>query len=1171
MEAPVSKSSQPPQPRPTSLEDEFEIMHLTAPAPVASRSNDIAAIAEPLIRGSTESNPRDDNDGFYHMATLLDKNAPPSHQQKKMTKDEKKALDAMRKKYEDRKRAEEEKANYERAAAIMRQAGPQGGGHVPPRNAPLAPPVFLQDPNIEPIDRGLPPPVKEERPVSGPAINQLPVVVLRREYPEAYINRTLQDLDQIAINIADCLYQQLVNPHVVLAQQLIPKYSGYLYDLTNLLLKLGNLADKGLSKIIDESNNKENPFNNDLKELQENKIVKNTLLNSVLGYNYTNMLEWLISNEFDKEHTEEHRKAIRLECATEVAKDLEPFQITYMQHALSWIFDREPNKSFADYVGISDLKSEPYGQAKAVCRIVLKKLVDIKVRLYCAELNEVLQRRLSDLVVKQMRDHIIRPLVRVETEHLMETIRRLDWKDVIDGVVSTVYEHTNAYLAGKEKQQLWLSKRTHAEKTLLEKWEAYKKNPENLAREDQERFAQNAEVLASEYGELRMLQNNQFWQGFCSHTQENSNKHTVHPVVQAIVNDRIARANEVKAKHSEQENTHIFFIQKAEQIVDILLTSDMQAINFWCQHLSLDEEIKKIILHGVQLIKNTEIAKSEFLTHIKESLKSENVRNLTNLVIKWGVDEIRETLKTILTQKLKAKLDQYSDPDELKEILTENLMPKVLIPKLVQMMAQARIYQLLDAYAAIFFEITQELKPDVEKQKISQLLKKLYADTNAILPNAKLESLGMTQEKFDAAVSPYVNSLVEKLRQVRTNPYYETYTPEDTQIFLNNYGNKKAEELTQNKSKQPWLIDFCENLHSYYAFFYNLVEEKNEEMANAKAVEIQKMMFTDVQMSEKGLTRETFDSIVLPLFNDLAASLRKDRVKPAFEKITLEVIKKMMVEFNKETTKDLDKRPQYGNLIHNLLIKMSTFSNTKTSEGITRFGYDDTIKNNCTEALIRGMNDIRKSPDVTLELLMESFTTMFAAGEPVKSILFGEGGLTRQELRDQLRTLNREKEELEKTNYEGVNAERLNAVQAKIDNHRLSKTQASFNLHLRNLTNLIYDLAMDMAGEKVASKFGGIGVIKSLTQRVAKGAALGTPNDFYELVKDLYQKVLGDHTRNKSLVYKVVDDLITALFNESKSIRLAEKIHLEAEKAEKAARERSSSSIPQLPVVNQSN
>jgi len=901
------------------------------------------------------------------------------------------------------KREADEKAKQAAAAML---------GKTIPKLAPEPMPGQVQ---IEPIERpreaGQPPVVKEPLiqlqvvPVSQhrASTHAVELVHPRRIFNEPYVNRALETFDTMTENIADCLFKKLVNPALGTVQKSMEDLPELLKKAAGFVLNLGDIADKEFGRLFDQQ-----------------------LIEPVISKDFSFMLEWMTSNEFIADNQiEDYKQKLHKKISDELEPGLPPFQKEYLTQTLLWILNRKNTKPFAEYINelVQD-NTHKHVQAKEVCRKVMKALVDVKVSQYCEYMKDLLQNRLGNLLLKQMRDDTICPLVRVETEHLMDVIRRIGWTNIIDnGVVTTLYEHTNAYLAGENAVKEFESQGiTKDKRRCIKKLEEYRNSPENMDAIEVSEVLQNQENIEKWKVEITVLQQNAFWKASGTH-KNHFGSDTIHPVVRNIIADKLNKKEANRADLDAQLETETFFIDKADKIVEILFSSEMNEIDFWIKHLSLTKEFKDLFVRAVGLV-STFLAGKKVMKILEEGVKSEWTKTFLNAITTSVIHSAKSTLKIILTDRLKKQLERYSDPDELKEIMANKVLHEVLVPKMIQIMAQNQVFKYMtNVYAEMFLSVLQSQEQITENVQLNKLLEKMYADTREAFPSVKFQEIGMDLAAFKKAIDPFISTIIKKVR--------------------------------------------------------------------------------DGEMV----------------------------------KLSKESIIDLMQNYNSETIQ-ADDRKQYGALIQNLVLRMSTLSTAWLASAAER--YDEKVRKILSDIFVASMHDTRISPAFTVDMLMDTFKTMFAAGDPVEEMIFGAAGSTRQELRNELKGLVDTKESLERDSYHGERQGEIDDVQKAIDEHKLNKTDKKFKSHLRNVTNLIYDIAMGAIADGVQAKAptGTKYIASWVATFSARKLALGTPDEFNAVVLDLFNKLLGDQLRNESLVYQIVNQVVNELFQISRNVRL---------------------------------
>lgn len=955
-----------------------------------------------------------------------------------------------------------------------------------------------------------------------PALN-VTVVPLKRQFSETYINNALKDLDQIVLNITDSLFKTMVDGKIKehANPENVSSITTQLKNLAKGLLNLGDIADKQFAKLCE--------FN---------------FIDSAAKKDYMFLLNWVISNEsIDADQVENHRKALHARVYKELTENkiVETFHYPFLDQALFWIFDAKHERPFQDYIQEIDINmtdAEKMEQGKKVCRLVLKALVDIKIELYCNELQRILQTQLGQLLLHQVRDHLVLPLAHVKTEHLMETIQGLKWKEIVDNMIYTLKDHTGATIfgnQGKENYEKFTSKLSFEDVERLKKWKEYLanpnqfspseresfekdrneyekledrdlysssqlsaedvekliqwkeylSNPKQFSPEERENFEKNRvelEKLATQETEYLRILDEQFWINFSIHhgsvtrarlsndgKTEIPTSRTVHPVVERIIADKRSRTKEDLAKRSEDNNTDVFFSKKAEQVVDLIFSSDMNGIDFWIQHLSLSDDFKKYASLAMDLahkVVSTRVFET-FDNFAQDKEKTDIAKRMFNKFLKSCVVGLKSKMKEIITQQLKAQLERWSDPDQLKQLFADTLLPNVIIPKLVFIIAKQQFFADFDNYAKLMLGVVNAGSPELEEKKLNDLRKKLYDKTDLQLPNAPLKDLGKA------------------------------------------HGDDKINEAG-NQSQQ------------------------------------------------------FFATTMRPLLENVIAGLKAIREKNG--SIDLETVKiNINSLLNSESpTKELEKNPQYEELIHNLFFEMSDLKNNSSREL-----WEGSAKKVFTELLISSLDDMRKSPEQLVNLLMGTFSAMYAAGKPCDDALNGPKGKSRQELRDELADLENKRKEIIESSVGQKRSDALQKIGKEINAHPINSTNRKFNDYMRRTTDLIYDFALKAIGDATYSSlriplpilrhiplFGAATAV----QKISKSAVLGDPTYFNKLITDLYNQLFGNPLCVRSMTFQIADDLVTALFKESDRIhketkKVAEKAHNDAQEKARLEKE----------------
>lgn len=843
-------------------------------------------------------------------------------------------------------------------------------GQIKPPSPVPAPVQPQANPEIEPINLNV-------------SILRAPTYALEPvQFEHKYLNDTAAEVIRIASDSADLIYEKDVAPVIALIQQGSKGIPDLLKTIAGVILKLGQAANKHYGTVIEKS--------------ELSGIVTNEL---------RNLVHWLCLNDFtsNRQERNDYKTQLYNKVRLRLAVDIRTEMKHYLEPTLHWLLQTDHQTPFKNCFDINENYNEEH--AKEMLGAAVHVLIEFKIDLYAQYVNSILQNNLPQIVQTYLRENVAKMAANEEMKTLLTVIKELPWSNLVDDAINFVHYHLIAYVNGIKAQEAY-EKNQKEDRELQQRITLYKARIAAKANN-----AEEIRIQDEAKSDLAFIANNHektkeqsFWTAFAD-TKINPIEYAIHPTV---------RANEVEA---QAQANHEFFGELANQLLDLALPGDKNNIDSWLDKLTVPPQFKEIIEHTKNIVKEVVSPALLGIMSLPPAWQRKISEETANIVI----IELKKWLKEILVLTLEEKLTQYADPDEIDEMMADQLLPNVIIPQMIQTTAKHVLFLNVKGFSQDF---TNLVGLDRNAALIS-IQERFFQGSQALLTNVPFPTIQMTQAKFNEVIQPLMTELESRLENIkRIDP--PSFSREKVEVLLSKY------------------------------------------FEDDKAVE--------------------------------------------------------------------DSRPVYGKLVTDMIAEMST------AGGWAKWGVKKG-EEALSKILVASMHDVRVSPEFTVKLLTESLSKTMAK-DKLPGLFFGAPGQTRSQIRESLAILESRIEQAESIEHPTVAQEaELGRLVAEHMNHRLVSSRKKLAVNLQILSNLIYDVAMakihylggKMTQEYAFSFLSGWGA--SASQYLGAGI-IGTPKQLNDMITDLYQKLVGDMNRNRSLINQIAGLFVKAMSEKSRRLRV---------------------------------
>lgn len=616
-------------------------------------------------------------------------------------------------------------------------------GQIKPVPVPLPQPQQLAaqgKPDMEPIDLQLS--------VAQPQ-HRLEVAF---NFEDAYLNQAAQETVRIASDSADLIYHRKIAPIIAAFQQGSKGIPELLKTIAGVVLKLGQAANKHYGAMIDKHE-----------------------VSGLITHEFHNFLHWLCLNDFTTDRIEriQYKNQLYSKVRERLIRSLRPEMKDYLDPVLQWTLQSDHQLPFKE--NFKNFNSYNEEISKETLCATVQILIEFKVDLYSQYVDRVLQDNLPRIVHDYLRDNLAKMAAGEEIKHVLRVIKELPWTNLVDEVVVILHGHLTAFINGVKAQENFI-KSQNEDRELQQRIALYKARIAAVPRDDDEiRIqAQAKSDLAAIEEEQERLKKTRFLSALIE-TKKTEIQYVIHPSVRAVA--------EAEIKHQDTANAlaqtnHEFFSELADQIIDFLLPGDKVNIDFWLSKLTIPSEFKEIVEHTKKIAREVVSPAMLGILSLPQVWQDKIMDEAANIVVM----EMKKWLKDILMHTLNEKLTQYADPDELNELMADQILPEVIIPQLIQTTAKHVLLIDLTSYSQDFTNLVN-LERD---QALSSIQTHLYQGTQNVLQHVNFAAIQLSPAKFNETIKSFLQELETRLQAVKQEDPV-AFTREKVEILLTKY------------------------------------------------------------------------------------------------------------------------------------------------------------------------------------------------------------------------------------------------------------------------------------------------------------------------------------------------------------------------------------------------
>jgi hypothetical protein len=753
----------------------------------------------------------------------------------------------------------------------------------------------------------------------------------------------------------------------------------------------------------------------------------------------------------------------------EELKNLEmpPSLAIYREPISHWLLAERETKCLHASIDFAGYKET---EAKECLRLIVRHLLEKKVEQLATRFANLFDEQLPGTIHAHLCNELAIPIVRIELEKVGEIIRHMKWGKLVDECVAKFRDFAKATNISLEARNERLKKL-------------------NSQSEDAVHLADG--TMQSAY-------------------VGNPKDSTAHPITQKVENERRLNHNFAAARDSEEQ---AFFREKVNLALEMFLPTDADSIQFWKDQISLPKPFEELLDQAKSLAEQIVDPRVMAIFNAAPGWLRDNVEGLI-------VDRVKKFAVNMALDVIVTKLDRFTDPDKLDEMLHQKILPG-LMPVLLQQIMGQEIKQLivLSDKTTLQERTTLAKLLCTHKAKINDYaqVKQLYESNKN---EASLRMLEQTQQELDNAAQPLRDCIrsfwnKQKLALELQPDQLEkaiSLTIDDLEKRVSNKANSPESILADlSESYKPKATLSNRFKHIMRRAMRDVPAKKRRDLyeGNGKVVEdIQKFLRERVK---KKLSKEDLalikdgdiDSESQVFLNSLIEKIRNRQLSQ--NDFTVNDIDDFFTQYFAEMDAAKQSLKTYISLIEEVL-KMTTFG------GAIKTLVPLFVKSKMKAAT----QDLRASPEMVFNILSSALPEALDK-ETLDDLIYTPSSAPKEPLRQSLREL------------------KAQGDAAGVANHELTKQRVGLQKQMIGVATLaerFIRLNIEWASDhdpdakvRMALNFATKGIIYN---------CIGKPTELAENILKIYKSLLGNQFRLKDVVYKVVDTAFKAIYNEWK-------------------------------------